>query len=142
MVRAAALALALALAFWLAFTGTSHAQADPQAVNRGNYLHQQCNDPEPFALGFCMGTVSGFIHGFEMSSAAGAEQRFFCRPDNSTMGQGIDIVKRYLAANPDKRDAYASVLIILALHEAWPCPNGPKAWFDPEMRTLRWRDQK
>jgi hypothetical protein len=56
-------------------------------------------------------TVKGFV----------SERPRVCLRDKVTAGQVRDVVLKYLSDYPQFRDMPATVLIGLALHEAFPC---------------------
>ena len=45
----------------------------------------------------------------------------FCTPDNSNYRQMVDVVSSFLTNRPEQRHEDASVLVIKALREAFPC---------------------
>lgn len=132
MVRSAIIALAM-------LPASAAAQDDPQRLNRGNHLYQECKPGAGRDVMYCLGRIVGIIDGFELAAATGADPRFFCRPSSATNGQALDVVVGWLERNADKRDAYIPQLVVLALHDAWPCENGPNLWIDPASRNLTWR---
>ncbi len=44
-----------------------------------------------------------------------------CIPDAVTVGQVVDVVKKYLEANPARRHQDAGLLVYVAVTEAFPC---------------------
>jgi hypothetical protein len=47
----------------------------------------------------------------------------YCYPPNSTRGQTIAIVEKFLSENPEKWAMSSDTLIIVALARAYPCPK-------------------
>jgi hypothetical protein len=88
----------------------------------GNEIYESCNAPSNTAgEGTCIGFVAG---------VAGASQFFFldrpgrfCMPSSVTLGQLKDVFLKYLRENPARRNQDGSLLVILAIQEAWPCPK-------------------
>lgn len=48
----------------------------------------------------------------------------YCAPPAVTAGQLVDMVKAYLAANPQFRHMPADVLVSRTLGNVWPCKKG------------------
>lgn len=74
-----------------------------------------------------------YSHGYSNGYVAGVFNTSFilqgginiCFPDNVTIKQGIDVVKKYLQSTPEERHLDGSVLIYSAFLKAWPCPKRP-----------------
>lgn len=49
--------------------------------------------------------------------------KFFCVPEDATLGQVRDVVKGYLATTSKNRHYVAAHLVHDALHDAWPCSD-------------------
>lgn len=94
---------------------TVHANA---AFFSGNDLYSRMTSEDDgkviMALGFVVGVHDSF------------EGEFICTGNNVTAGQLRDVVKKYLAENPAKRDTGAVVLTTVALGRAFPCPKKGK----------------
>ncbi|HYD35905.1 MAG TPA: Rap1a/Tai family immunity protein [Vitreimonas sp.] len=106
-----------------------HTQAN--AVS-GNELYGliTSNDPSDFLEGtkFILGHSGAekFFHYLEGVLAAEEKRepdftRFACVPSDVTIGQAVDVIKKYLLDNPDKRHFDANQLAHFALIQAWPC---------------------
>lgn len=91
------------------------AQAD---FLNGNMLLQRINSPEPQEKSLAIGYVMGI--------SDVAQDITHCSGPNVTSGQSRDIVKKFLTARPELRDIEASVLVQVALGEAFPCQQKPK----------------
>jgi len=50
-----------------------------------------------------------------------AVQHFYCLPNNVEGSTIADVVFKYLDEHPEKRTSMASVLVVNALKEAYPC---------------------
>lgn len=64
-----------------------------------------------YAAGYVIGVSDAFT------------RTIICPPNNVTRGQIIDITFLYLQNNPNIRQLPASVLVMNALKEAFPCKN-------------------
>jgi hypothetical protein len=116
MARKVALALAAGLALGLP------APAFP-AFSDGNKMLKDCEGQEsPFVSGVCLGQLWGIVDGYELLTVT--EKKAFCRPSGVSGTQLKDVVVAYLRSHPDRRHLGAPQLMLLALNEAWPCPNG------------------
>lgn len=86
----------------------------------GNKLHETCNKETDFSF-------QGFCHGYIIAVADVMDdgQVMFgfkvCTPEGVKAPQLIDVVKRWLANNPQDRHYAADSLIAGALDEAFPC---------------------
>jgi hypothetical protein len=111
-----------ALAVVALFTMACAAQADT-----GNELKSYCTGRSGFDSGRCHGYISGVV---EWQLIIAAAQRMapikYCLPEGVTYGQIVDIVKKFMADNPDKTHWEASVIIHNAVLNAFPCAT-PKA---------------
>jgi len=63
-------------------------------------------------IGFVMGLIEGV-------QAAG-QSRFFSTPDNWTVVQHIEILRKFLREHPDKLNEAESILVIRSFMEAYP----------------------
>jgi hypothetical protein len=63
------------------------------------------------------GLSSGYVNGV----VDVANTFFFCTDANTTRGQFIDIVRKYLANNPEKRHLSANSIVVEAMAKAFPC---------------------
>lgn len=84
----------------------------------GNELWKYLNDTDYFSKGHSLGYITGVFDAYRGTH--------HCPPANGggiTAGQVQDIVKQYLAANPQIRNIGADLLIMMALAQTWPCQN-------------------
>ena len=113
------------LLFALLFSG--HAKAVS-----GNELYGllASKDPSEWFEGmqFVLGHSGAEKYFYYLEGALAAEEkrqpdftRFACVPSEVTIGQAIDVIKKYLAEHPDKRHFDANQLTHFALIQAWPC---------------------
>jgi hypothetical protein len=78
----------------------------------------------------CLLYVGGVMQGAELGSGITRFQakpmslpKLFCRPENIELLQLVRIVLKYIRKNPEKANEGTAALIIMALREAYPCPN-------------------
>lgn len=51
----------------------------------------------------------------------------YCAPEEMTPPQMRDVVLKFMKANPSKADTDGATVVLLALHEAFPCsPSSPR----------------
>jgi len=101
----------LAAILLMAIGGACSAQS-----TSGNELHRW--------FGFHSAVMAeSFVNGaLDMESVLGDPNApFYCAPAGATKSQAFDIVKMHLANKPEERHKNASLLILLALKNAWPC---------------------
>lgn len=92
----------------------------------GNDLLALCEAVESEAAYFqktasCRGYVTGVLDYFWTINALEGPARSVCMPANLTVGQAADIVTKHLKANPEIRHLTASMSVISAMVEAFPC---------------------
>src|SRR5262245_27505856 len=75
---------------------------------RGNDLFKECQLNNPLCNGYIMGSID-------------AGEQGSCYPEGGVSGEAIDIVKQWLRDHPEKRHVSASLLVIEALKEKFPC---------------------
>ena len=100
----------LIFASMLALSTAAHATGD---FYTGNEIHaylggEQGGTKRAAAMGYVAGVVI-------------ATQRTHCAPESITIGQSVDIVRNFLANNPQIRHMSAAVLILAAIFATWPC---------------------
>ena len=81
----------------------------------GNDLRSLCRKPDAFSRGACVATVSGAV---DMKAALGYK---CATAEGATREQYRDVVTKYLAEHPEKRNAAAVFNILLATQEAFGC---------------------
>ncbi len=74
----------------------------------GNELHKWCGA----GWGLCLGYVAGAYDALETQ---------LCVPGESTLDQVAKVVQKYLAEHPERLHRPGSVLVALAIKDAWPC---------------------
>lgn len=96
---------------------TAHAGFDT-----GNRLHEDCRAANYFNRGYCGGYVTGIVDTIESLQARGVlPADALCIPEESTKGQLVDVVKKYLDDHPERRHLEAGSLVPEALNSAFPC---------------------
>ena len=91
----------------------------------GNWLHNDCQGGRGApGLLQCQAYVTGVIDG---SSAV--NKVLYCWPEEATLGQAVDIVKKWLEENPALRTLTGGDVVVSALKEAFPT-------------TVMWRPQQ
>ena len=100
------------------FTGKDIYEACVQAVialdGSGEYDNHR--------FGVCAGYIAGIVDFHTVArTVESLPFDMFCLPKNISTAQVIREVTRYLEANPDKLHDLAAYLVVLALHETYPC---------------------
>ena len=77
-------------------------------------------------FGVCAGYVAGIVDFHTVATTVESlPVDMFCLPKNITTAKVIRVVTQYLRDNPEKHEDLAAYLVILALHEAYPCGQEP-----------------
>lgn len=87
----------------------------------GNDLLRWCTNTDNFSEGECGGYIIGVADAQEFFRAANKSAS--CVPADVEAGQLRDVVVKYLQDNPNVRNLGASVLVMAAIVNAWPCPT-------------------
>lgn len=88
----------------------------------GNRLYEDCRAANYFNRGYCGGYVTGIVDTIEALQARGVlPSDALCIPEQSTKGQLVDTVLKYLEQNPERRHLEAGSLVPEALNRAFPC---------------------
>lgn len=113
------LILMAAIMLW----ATSVVPAQAQYQN-GNELFADCfaEASKAFQRAYCSGYVTGAADMLDTFQRSGAIKRYVCFPERSTIGQIVDVAKRYLAEHPADRHLGAASLVLAAMAKAFPCP--------------------
>jgi len=72
----------------------------------------------------CIGFVTGVVLGNAGTESAfniKPSERLICLPEKSTRIQEIRVVRKYISDHPETAHQPAVVLVIKALHGAFPC---------------------
>ncbi len=88
----------------------------------GNRLYEDCRAANYFNRGYCGGYVTGIVDTIESLQLRGVlPADALCIPDESTKGQLVDVVLKYLEKHPERRHLEAGSLVPEALNRAFPC---------------------
>jgi hypothetical protein len=99
----------------------------------GNWLLQTCGEADKPVdqssklsdLQTCLTYISGVTDGFTFGLLASTKEKIneggICPPEGVILGQKARIVKQYLDQHPQELHKPAVLLIIRALHSAFPC---------------------
>lgn len=121
MVWKASLACAL-----LVFAISNPAKAEMvDPLETGNTFYSSCSQSDNrssnyFNSGLCYGFLRGIL---ARENLIRLPERLICPPAQTTNSQIMDIVQLYLRNNPANRHVSAEALILIALHDAFPCQN-------------------
>jgi hypothetical protein len=88
----------------------------------GAELFDHCLSPRSSAEATCLGYVAGvadLVIAYETEADPALKQ--LCIPATATPEKLLDIVRKYLAANPEQRSQTAHLLVFSALRKAFPC---------------------
>ncbi|MEO5493084.1 MAG: Rap1a/Tai family immunity protein [Sphingomonas sp.] len=86
----------------------------------GNSLLSDCQSDNPAKQAFCLGYVGAIGDWTQSDPRLGSR---VCLPAGGVRSQMVDVVVKYLKDNPAERAKGASLLVVLALREAFPCPQ-------------------
>lgn len=81
------------------------------------------NDTDLIQAGFCLGLVQGVINTNRIYQSMVGNRALFCTPDSFINNQGVRIVAKYLYEHPEKLHMNDTLLVIMALEDAFPCPR-------------------
>ncbi len=93
-----------------------------QGQYTGSRLLEDCTSPSVTANMYCYGFIQGVRNGHLWSTRRGCvHDERVCIPIWTTIEGVVDVVVAFLEAHPNDRPFSASVLIVDAHREAWPC---------------------
>jgi hypothetical protein len=84
----------------------------------GNKLHQDCSSMLNVLDSSCAAYISAVA---DMLGAAPVSGHRACLPPGVKLGQAVDVVKRWLADNPQSRHLPGPEVVATALERAFPC---------------------
>lgn len=88
----------------------------------GNFFYETCRDRATQIA--CTAFVAGVSEGVEMQHEfGGGRAKLFCKPQQATFGQMVDIYIQYLRTHPEQRHMSAAPLVVLALVDKFPCKS-------------------
>ncbi len=84
----------------------------------------KAGDYDDHRFGVCAGYIAGIVDFHTVATTVESlPVDMFCLPKNISTARVIRDVTRYLEDNPEKLHDLAGYLVILALSEAYPCPE-------------------
>ena len=90
----------------------------------GNKLQEFCSSPhnsrEDIA---CAYYLKGFVSGIEVGDGARDDERMWCFPEGSTIGQARLVVEKYMREHPETLHRDAGVIAGIALFAAFGCKH-------------------
>jgi Rap1a immunity proteins len=114
--------------FWALVIATA-LTAKPAAADdhSANYYLPSCRDfinerfaREPFLQGECVGIIEGLaVMASDLAPSFVVSRS--CVPDDATLAQLTTVVVRWLDQHPEIWHKDFRPLVLLALHDAWPC---------------------
>jgi Rap1a immunity proteins len=107
----------------LSIAATAQDSDDYNPTDTGNDLRRALDEPAGLRSGVALGYIQGVVNSMEVLYP---NQSLSCSPDGMTVGQMVDVVKRYLHNHPQTRHEPAVILIATAAREAFPCPRDKK----------------
>ena len=72
-------------------------------------------------FGKCFGYIEGFHDSYMLVNTLNATSSIYCFPEQADLGQIRKVVSLYLKNQPEKLHADASILLMNAFVEAFPC---------------------
>ena len=104
----------------ICFYGLQCAAAEA-AFNDGNWLYNQCEAGQNTVdFSFCLAYVTGATDAW-VDAQVVSKTKYFCLPKNGTVGQIVDVVRKYLRDHPETRQYAADSEIEAAIQTAFPC---------------------
>jgi Rap1a immunity proteins len=85
--------------------------------SRGNVLYAACMNTNSTYQVACHAYIEGVTQGYYSTDES---RRNVLMPEGVSYGQIDDVVVNYLNKHPENRLILSALLIIQALHEAWP----------------------
>ena len=109
------------LAALLCIFACSGAFAEQDDRGSGNFMLPYCKDKakDPFFYGVCFGTITAISNMTDMLQ----KEYSFCKPRGATGSQTIPVVILFMEQHPEYMHLPFNWLVVMALHEAFPCPK-------------------
>lgn len=94
----------------------------------GNDLHEQCSDTSVAVRFGCSSFISGYFSGirssrFFYSRKYNEDRPIFCIPNEVTLGQIVDIVRKDLRDFPEIRNRPTDDVLTLIISSKFPCKH-------------------
>jgi Rap1a immunity proteins len=100
------------------------AVAEDDSSLSGIKLERLCNDVVGSSQdNLCVAYIIRVTQGIALGMSEAKREHVYCVPDNVSGGKIREIVQKYLRDHPENLDLPAQMLIALAIHMAFPCPN-------------------
>jgi hypothetical protein len=109
------------LAVAILLLASTPTKAQKLSPTTGNELLEWCQSGDTWATGRCLGYIIGVADLQTMVKKTLPENRQSCIAEGVTAGQILEVVTKYLNQHPEERHFNASVLIVKAIAEAFPC---------------------
>jgi len=77
--------------------------------------------------GYCVGWMNGItagILGAEAAHRVSEKDYIFCLPEGNSAQQMVHITRKYIADHPEEEHLVTGVIVVAALHQAFPCRYG------------------
>jgi hypothetical protein len=107
----------------LSVAATTQDSDDYNPTDTGSDLRRALNEPAGLRSGVAFGYIQGVVNSMEVLYP---NQSLSCSPDGMTVGQMVDVVKRYLHNHPQTGHEPAVIVIATAAREAFPCEKARK----------------
>lgn len=98
----------------------AEAREKTRAFADGNILHEYCTEESELARTVCTWYIIG-VYDAAMSVSVESLVPLICAPKPAQARQIVDVARKFLEDNPDKRHLNASGIVANALKEAFPC---------------------
>ncbi len=102
---------------WAAALALAAANQEPSRDDAGTLL-RQC---EGSNVSYCMGYVTGTLHGYSVTQDTLPVQARICVPETARINQGVAIVVAYLKEKPETWHLPPQGAVINALLRVWRC---------------------
>lgn len=110
--------------------------AQENTYESGAFMLEQCSTaPRGLFSGICRGRIEGFITGNGFYRFHRTES-LFCVPVETSDDRRAEVYITYLKSHPGRLHLPWELLLAHALHEAWPCREGPAMYWDPRHQTI------
>lgn len=110
------------LAAFVLFLSIMPGRPFAQDIGLGTTQFEWCSQSDAsFKEGFCLGYIGGLRAMNQVRTYINPKDALFCTPEGLSNERARAVVLKYLLTNPDKLNAHFSMIVILALREAFPC---------------------
>lgn len=109
-------------AFLLAATAPLATEFYPNAYLSANELKAKCTTSDPANASYCFAYITG-VYDTVVAYEAWLNLREFCVPYRTPQADLRRTFMQYMASNPDKAGGEAASVVVVALKQAYPCPQ-------------------